>query len=149
MLLGAFQPNQVQQLLDALADLRPGPTAHTQWEGDVLEYRHVPEERVVLEDETHAALAGALAGDVVFVHHYGAAIGDLQPGEDAQQCRLAGAGRAEQRAERARRHVQAQPVQGGELAEALGHAVDADTHATGCPDESITKARKTKTRNKS
>ena len=54
-----------------LADLRfataalPRPDA--QPEGDVLEHAHVPEQRVVLEDEPHVALAHRLVGGVFAV----------------------------------------------------------------------------------
>ena len=39
--------------------------AHAQAEGDVLEHRHVPEQRVVLEDEADVALADGRVGDVL------------------------------------------------------------------------------------
>ena len=91
-----------------------------QAEGDVLEHGHVPEERVVLEDEADAAIAGGAVGRVLAVEKNGAGIGEFQPGDDAQQRRLAGAGRAEQRHQLARGNRQIDLVERGELPELLG-----------------------------
>ena len=58
-----LQLDQVEQLVNLLADLRIArrrtlARPHAQAEGDVFEDRHVPEERVMLEDESDVALAG-------------------------------------------------------------------------------------------
>src|SRR5207302_808568 len=52
----------------------------------------------------------------------------LEPGDHAQQSRLAGAARAEQGHQRAALHADGDIVQRNELAEALGHAADLDRH---------------------
>ena len=51
-----------------------------------------------------------------------------RPGDDAQQRRLARAGRTEQRQQRAVRHLEADVVEGDEVAEALGDVLDIDAH---------------------
>src|SRR5262245_25531446 len=53
-------------------------------------------------------------------------VGDLQAGDDAQQGRLARAGRAQQGQQRAVGHLEAHPVDGQEAAEALGNVLDRD-----------------------
>jgi len=49
----------------------------------------VAEQRVVLEDESHAALTDVHAGGVLASEKHAAGIGRLQPGDDAQQRGLA------------------------------------------------------------
>ena len=63
---------------------------------------HVLEGRVVLEDEADAALLRRERGRVVARRSDRARVGLLEPGDDAQQRRLAAAARAEQRGQRPR-----------------------------------------------
>ena len=67
-----------------------------QAEGDVLEHRHVAEERVVLKDKAHAAFAGGLVGDVLAIEKHRAGVGKFQSRDDAQQRGFPGARRPEQ-----------------------------------------------------
>ena len=67
-----------------------------QAEGDVLEHRHVAEQRVVLEDEADVALAGMQVGGLGAGEQDVALIGRFHAGDDAQQRRLAAAGGTEQ-----------------------------------------------------
>ncbi len=53
----AVEADEVEQLLDARADLGLGPLAHAEPERDVVVHGHVLERRVVLEDEADAACA--------------------------------------------------------------------------------------------
>ena len=76
---------------------RTGRRADAQAERDVLEHGHVPEERVVLEHEPDAAVAGVALGGVLALEDHRAGVGRLEPGDDAQQRRLARPGRPEQR----------------------------------------------------
>jgi hypothetical protein len=57
----------------------------------------VLERGVVLEDEADVAALGPHRRDVLPGNDDGARVGLLEPGDDAQQRRLAGSGRAEQR----------------------------------------------------
>ena len=99
-----------------------------QAEGNVLEYGHVAEQRVVLEDEADIAIAG------VQVRRFGAGkedlalIGRFHTGDDAQQRGLAAARRTEERNEFAGRNVEVDVVERDEIAEALGDVADFDTH---------------------
>ena len=97
-----------------------GHFADAQPERDVLEHRHVAEQGVVLEDEPDVAVAGRVAGDVVVLEEHGAAVGHFQPGDDAQQRRLAGAGRAEQRDQLPGGALDGDVVECDEVAEPLG-----------------------------
>jgi hypothetical protein len=85
---------------------------HAQAEGDVLEHRHVPEQRVVLEDEADLALArpACRVTSSPWNSTCASLVGEFQAGDDAQQRGLAGAGGPEQRDQFAGRHVEAHVV---------------------------------------
>ena len=68
----------------------PRPRPHAQAEGDVLEHRHVPEERVVLEDEADRPVPRVRAGRILALEDDRTGVGRLEPGDDPQQRRLAG-----------------------------------------------------------
>jgi hypothetical protein len=98
-----------------------------QAEGDVLEHRHVAEQRVVLEDEADVALAG------MQVRGLGAGEQDLALSAVSMPAMmrssgLAAAGRAEQGDQFAGRDVEVDVVERDEIAEALGDVADFDTH---------------------
>ena len=85
--------DELEQVADAPVDLGAGrpPVAgpDPQAERDVLEHRHVTEERVMLEHEADAPIAHvAIRGVLVFEQHR-ARVGGLQPRNHAQQRRLA------------------------------------------------------------
>ena len=124
--------DQVEQLVHARLDLRLLRAAravlHAQAEGDVLEHVHVSEQRVVLEHEADPAVARAARGGVLAVERDRARVGVLEPGDQAQQGRLARARRAEQRDELAGLDVQRHVAQRGEVAEALPDLADFDAH---------------------
>ena len=65
--LVALELHKPQQLVHALANLGLRLLADAQSERDVVEDRHVPKERIVLEDEADVALADGRAGDVFFL----------------------------------------------------------------------------------
>ena len=123
-----LQADQMQQLADAHLHLVIGPAAHTQAEGDVFEHRHVAKQGVVLEDEADVAFAGRVIGDVLIVIMNRAAIGRFQPRDDPQQRRLAAAGRPQQGQQAAGGNLDADAVQGGELAETLADFLDMNAH---------------------
>ena len=87
--------------LFADARIDPGCAAlhlgHLHPESDVLADRHVREERVVLEDEAHSAVADRNVGGVLVAEMDVAAVGKFKPGDHAQDGRLARAGGAQQR----------------------------------------------------
>src|SRR5262249_40981950 len=56
-------------------------------------------------------------------------VGQLQPGDDAQERRLARARRAQEGHQAAGRHLDTHVVQGGKLPVPLRHALDRDAHA--------------------
>ena len=122
-----FELDQRHQLPDALADGACGRAhlarADAQPEGDILEHVHVAEQRIVLEHETHAPLAGALAGDIAALEEQGAGrigVRRFETRDDAQQRGFARAGRAQQGQQLAIVDRQADVAQGGEAAEGLG-----------------------------
>jgi hypothetical protein len=98
--------------------------------GDVLEHRHVPEQRVVLKHETHLALAGGHVRDVfpVEMNPAAARLGILQPGHDAQERGLARTRGTEQGDELAARHMQIDAVERGEGAKVFADVVDLNAH---------------------
>src|SRR5690606_11222513 len=108
-------------LPDLRADLSFGraqpPGTDAEPERDVLEDRQMPEERVVLEDETHPPAAGGAGGHVFAVEEDGRArrvVGSLQPGDDPEQGGLAGPRRTQERDQLARRDDQAYVAEGRE-----------------------------------
>ncbi len=87
----------------------------SQAESDVLKHRHVAEQRVVLEHETDAPLAGRAVEDIFAVHHHRCrliAVGRVQAGDDPQQRGLAGAGGPQQRDQLAVFDMQVHVAQG-------------------------------------
>ena len=74
-----------------------GGLAEAQAEGDVVEDRHVGEERVVLLDDAEPPAVGRQGRDVPPVEQHAAGVGTLEPRDHAQQRGLARAGGAQQR----------------------------------------------------
>src|SRR6266540_1926510 len=117
---------QPAQLVHSLADLVLRPPPHGEPERDVVGDRHVLERRVVLEDEADAALLRPQTGRLALGDDDRPRVGALEPGDHAQQRRLAGAARPEQRHQRAARDVDRDVVERDELAEALRDVADGD-----------------------
>src|SRR5207244_4395460 len=113
---------------DALPDLRARHLADLEAERDILLDRHMLERRVVLEDEPDAALLRAAAGHLLLGDVDRARVGALEAGDAAQQRRLAGPRRAEQRDERAALDVERDVVERDEVTEALRDVADDDAH---------------------
>mmetsp|Transcript_1013 Transcript_1013/g.2513 ORF Transcript_1013/g.2513 Transcript_1013/m.2513 type:complete len:443 (-) Transcript_1013:3285-4613(-) len=130
--------HELQQLDDALLDLGLGQALlarlDAQPERDVVEHRHVTEQRVMLEHEADLALAHMGVGRVLAVQQHPAAVGLLQAGDDAQQRGLAAARGAEQRDQLAAGEFQADVTEGGEVAEALVDVFDLDAHEASCAE---------------
>jgi phenol 2-monooxygenase len=101
-----------------------------QAEGHVVKHGHVPEQRVVLEDKAHAALAHVDIGRVLAAKEDLPRVGAFQPGDDAQQRGFAAARRPQQRHQFAAADVQADVAQGLEVAELLADVLNVDAH--GC-----------------
>ena len=87
------------------------------------------ERGVVLEHEPDVAPLRGHAGDLAPVDAHLAGIGLFESADDAQQRRLAAAGRAEQRGQLTARDVQVDTFERDEVAEPLGDAGGFDTHA--------------------
>ena len=95
-----LQLYQPEQLHDLIPDLFLGG-ARTLWtdietESDIVKNGHVPEERIVLKDKSYPAFTHVALGRVLAIEQYAAAVGRFQSGNDAEQRRLAAAGRAKQ-----------------------------------------------------
>src|SRR5882762_465639 len=124
--------DQTQQVVHPRVDLfarRPRPARpHPQAKGHVLEHRHLPEERVVLEAEAHLALAGSASRGLLAVDEDFTGIGRGQATDDAQQRGLPAAARTEQRHQLALADLERDPVQGDEAAEALADVAKPDAH---------------------
>ena len=120
--------DEFEQLADASRDLVLGPLADLEAEGHVAVHAHVLERGVVLEHETHVAAlrrepGGIGAGDLDHPR-----VGLLEPGDDAQQGRLAAAARAEQSGQRPRRNIDGHVLERDEVAETLRHVARGDGH---------------------
>jgi hypothetical protein len=103
---------------------------HAQTERDVVGHGHVLEQRVVLEDETDAALTRVHLRDVFAVEMNRAAafIGEFQTRDDAEQGGLSGTRWTQQRGERAFGHFERHVVERLVSAEGLGDGTDRNGH---------------------
>ena len=90
----ARQADELQQFVDALGDLRLGVLAVDQAVGDVVGDAQVREQRIRLEHDAVVALGRRQPRDVALALQDGAGGLRLEPGDDAQQRRLAAARRA-------------------------------------------------------
>ncbi len=125
--LGALgEPDELERLADPPRDLVLGDLAALQPEGDVALDVEVAEERVALEDHVDVALVGRHLLDGLALEQDASLGRDLEAGEHPQRRRLAAARRAEQREELAGGDRQVDRVDGGEVAEALADALEAD-----------------------
>ena len=94
-LLQTLELNQLDELERSLADLggtRPLIAGtHLQAESDIAEHGHVPEQRIVLEDETHIARLHRQMKRILSVKGHAAGSRLVEPGQDAEESRFAGA----------------------------------------------------------
>ena len=102
----ALELHEMEELLDALADLCLRPLPHLEPERDVVRHGHVLEGRVVLEDEADPALLRRELGRVVPGDEDLPAVRRLEPGDDPEQRGLPGAARPEKRGQRSARHLE-------------------------------------------
>ena len=105
--------------------------AHAQSEGDIAEDCHVPEQRILLEDEADTALTQRERRRVLAVEADRAFLGCGQPRNGAQKRRLAGAGGTEQREQFARPHRERDILQRGESAVGLAQPFNVDPDRRG------------------
>ncbi len=89
--------DEVQELVDALGDLRLRPLAHLQSERDVVPHRHVLERGVMLEDEADVSLLRRERRCVLAGEEDLAVIRTLEAGDDPEERRLSRAARSEER----------------------------------------------------
>ena len=82
----------------------------------------------MLEDEAHATRLRIGMGGVLAMEQHATTVGHFQPGDDAQQRRLARSGRPQQRHQRPRRDLQGDVVADHGLTEALVQVLDEDAH---------------------
>jgi hypothetical protein len=93
---------------------------------DVVQHRHVREQRVGLEHHRHVALVGGAQRDVGAADQHAALRHGLEPGDHPQRRRLAAARGPEQRDQLALRDAERHVVDGGDAAVALGHVLEHD-----------------------
>jgi hypothetical protein len=108
--------------------LTAGARLHAQAEGDVLEHRHVAEQRVVLEHEADVPFARAPRQRILAIEGNLAGIGPVEAGDDAQQRGLAGTGRTEQRQQLAIVDLEIDAIEGFEATELLDEIPDFNGH---------------------
>ena len=137
-LIQPLERNQAQQLLAALPARFGAHVPHAQRELDVLRHRHMAEQRVVLEHQPHAALAGGDVRDVAAVQRDAAMVDAGQPGDGAQQGALAAAAGPEQHEKLPVTDVERDVVDHrragvplGDLIQGNGHCGDATGAVTG------------------
>jgi len=126
------------RLGDPALGLLLGELAGPQPEGDVVAHVQVREQRVALEDRVDRAAVGRQGGDVPPAQQHLAGVGQLQPGDDAQEGRLAAARGAQDGDELAASDCQGDAAQDFRAAEALADSLQPDLagrQVVGCLDQ--------------
>ena len=126
----ALERDELQELGAAGHALGAAYPPDPQREFDVVRDAHVAEQRVVLEYEADAAIAGRDPGDVTPVQRDAAVVHFDEAGDGAQQGALAAAGGAEQDEEFALLDLQRDVVDDRMRLIPLGNLVERDRHAT-------------------
>ncbi len=131
-LFEARELDQIEQLHGAAADLAGGRAggarAHLEAERDVLEDRHMAEQRIVLEHEADIALLDGLFRGIGIAKEYLAGGGHFQARNEPQQRGLARAGWPQQRDQFTRTDIERDIVECGETVEFLAHIDYANVH---------------------
>ncbi|CAN5256622.1 hypothetical protein BH20ACT8_BH20ACT8_12860 [soil metagenome] len=132
---GVIQPDGLEQLVDACADLVVGPLEEPRHRGDVVRDRHVGEQADLLDDIADAAaqLVGVDVGDVLAVEDDPARRGLDEAVDQLHRGGLAAAGRPDQDDDLALRDVHRHAVDRGRglPGEPLGDLLEPD-HRMGC-----------------
>ena len=122
----AGEADERQQLVHARCHARAGDASRLEAIGDVARHRQVGKQRIRLEDDAVVALARRQARHVAAGHAHGAEVLPLEPGDDAQQRRLAAAARPEETHELAVADLEADAIESDDGAESLRDAVEGD-----------------------
>jgi hypothetical protein len=123
------EPNQLEQLLAALATVPGRVLRDAKGELDVVCDRHLAEERVVLEDEPDSAILRRDAGDVTPVNEHATVVDLGQSSDHAKKRALAAAARAEQHEELAVRNRESDAIDDFvRRVVALGQVLELDRH---------------------
>ena len=128
-LVHALERDELQELRAAGHALGAADAPDPQREFDVVRDAHVAEQRVVLEHEADAAVAGRDPGDVPAVQRDAAVVHLDEAGDGAQQGALAAAGGPEQDQELALLDLQRDVVDDRMRLIPLGDLVERDGHA--------------------
>ena len=126
--LEALEADHLQEVLGPHQRVDLAGPARDGAVGDVLLGGHVGEQRVALEHGVERPTVGRKLGDVAALVDDGSAVGHLQSGDQAQQRRLAAAGRSEQGEELASLDLQIHPLEGLDAAVVLPQRVEQETH---------------------
>ena len=121
--------HELQRLADLLRRLLLADVLVPQTEGDVVLDRQVREERVVLEHRVHVPLVGRRLRHVHPVEQDLALRRTLEAGDQAKRGRLPAARRPQEREELARGHLQVDPGDRLDFAEALDQVDELDLSA--------------------
>jgi len=105
---------------------RDSPHRGPQRKREIVEHGEVRIQRILLEDHRHVALRRRVVRDVASVECDRSGVRLFQPGDEAQQCRLARTGWPEQDHEFTVRHGETDVPVRLDVAEALRHAIHDD-----------------------
>ena len=120
------EPDELERLDNAAAELVATYLLPAQSEGDVLEDRQVREERVRLEHRVHVALVRRQSAHVAAAELDAAGGRVLEAADHPEGGRLAAAGRTEHGEEAAAPDVERDLVDGGDVLESLRQVDEAD-----------------------
>ena len=128
-LVHAFERHELEQFLAPGAPVGGLHAPHAQREFDVVGHGHVAEQRVVLEHEADAAIAGPDVGHVAAVQGNAPVVDAREAGDGPQQGALAAARGTQQHEELALAHLDGNVVDDGLVLIPFGDLVEGDGHA--------------------
>ena len=123
----ALHLNHFQSTLDPPGPLVGRDLAHHEAVFDVLPDRHVRPEGVVLEHHPRIPLVGRHQRHISLIEQNPPPLGLIEPGNEAEQCRLAASRRAKKKEELTPLDVQTHPLDGNDVVEALRDPFKRDT----------------------
>jgi hypothetical protein len=116
---------------DDLGLWQPGPPQPI---GDIVGHRHMWKQRVILEHDVDRPRRRRHRRHVDAINLYATAVNALEPGQHAQQCRLAASRRPQQAEQLAPVDIKRQIINSQDIAEAPRHIPDSDKGGHGQPD---------------
>lgn len=129
--LETFKTKDTHQFLHTIINVGSPPLLDAKTKGDVVVNRHRSEQGVILEDEPDVALLNRDVIDPDAANEDIAFIGLFESGDHPQYGGLSAAARTEEADEFTVLNIEADILDGGDIAEPFGHITNLDAHFVG------------------